>query len=141
MARGATDAALAAAEAFLDRTVTVPINVTASTGQWSYAPPALGIVNSTAAVTIKAAAGAGVRNVITSMQIAAGALGVDTEIVVRDGADGTVLWRRPVTTAGVSQTVTLPTPILGSENTLLEIATLTATVTGGVYINVQGYTQ
>lgn len=141
MARTVNDAALAAAEALLDGTVIIPVAPAASSGQWSYAPPALGIVNSTTAVTVKAAAGAGVRNVVTGIQITAGALGVATEVVIRDGAGGAVLWRGLVGTGGLSLAVALPTPILGSTNTLLEVVTLTATVTGGVYINVQGYTQ
>lgn len=109
--------------------------------QWNYAAAAGGISNTTTAVTIKAAAGAGVRNVISGLQISAGALGAGTEVAIRDGAGGTVLWRTMVTTSGVNAAFELPVPIIGSENTLLEVVTLTATITGGVYVNAQGFTR
>ena len=107
--------------------------------RWSYAAPANGIANTTTAVTIKTAAGAGLRNIITGMQISSGPLGAATEVVIRDGAGGTVLWRgwKPATAAVIS--INFQTPLRGSADTLLEVATLTATVTGGVYVNVQGY--
>lgn len=110
--------------------------------RWSYAAAAGGVSNTTTAVTIKAAAGAGVRNYITSVQLSADTLGAATEVVVRDGAGGTVLWRGRIGTAGVSgvQSVPLAVPIAGTANTLLEVSTLTATVSGGVYFNCQGYT-
>lgn len=109
--------------------------------QWGYAAASGGIVNTTTAVTIKAAAGAGVRNVITSLQLAAGALGAATEVAIRDGAGGAVLWRTFITSGGVDTEVVFPVPIIGSLNTLLEVVTLTATITGGVYVNAQGFTR
>lgn len=113
-----------------------------SSAFWNYAPPVGGIVNSTAGVTAKAAAGAGVRNYIKSLQLTADALGVATEFVIRDGAAGTVLARVKVNTGGLaaSGTTIFDPPLRGSANTLVEIATLTATVTGGVFVNLQGYT-
>jgi hypothetical protein len=109
---------------------------------WSYAAAASGIVNTTTAVTIKAAAGAGVRNYITSMQINSEALGAATELVVRDGAGGPVLWRVKISAAGLvgGIPIVISTPIVGSANTLLEVVTLTASVTGAVYFNAQGFT-
>lgn len=108
-------------------------------GDWTFASAASGIVNTTTAVTIKAAAGAGIRNYLTNMQIATDTLGAATELAIRDGAAGTVIWR------GKLQTTALPvmdieflTPLRSTANTLLEVVTLTA-VTGGVYINAQGY--
>lgn len=129
MVRSIGDAALAADEAYL----------ATHNSRWSYAAPASGLVNTTTAVTIKTAAGAGLRNIITGMQLSSGPLGAATEVVIRDGAGGTVLWRgwKPATAAVIS--INFATPIRGSANTLLEVATLTATVTGGVYVNVQGY--
>lgn len=108
---------------------------------WTYAAAANGITNTTTAVTVKATAGASVRNVITSIQVSAGTLGAATEVVIRDGAAGTVLWRIFVGTGGINANFTLPVPIFGTANTLLEVATLTATVTGGVYVNLQGFTR
>lgn len=109
---------------------------------WSYAPPVGGIANSTAGVTIKAAAGVGIRNYIKSLQLTADALGAATEFVIRDGAAGTVLARIKVNTGGLaaSGTTIFDPPLRGSANTLVEIATLTATVTGGVFADLQGYT-
>jgi predicted ATPase len=107
---------------------------------WNYAAAASGIVNTLTAVTIKAAAGAGIRNYLSSLQLASDALGGATEFVIRDGAGGTVLWRGKLqTTAMVQQTFNFDPPLRSTANTLLEVATLTA-VTGGVYVNAQGYT-
>lgn len=106
---------------------------------WTYAAASGGIVNTTTAVTIKAAAGAGVRNYLTSLTLATDALGGATEIVIRDGAAGTVIWRSRLQTAAlVSTTITFATPLFSTANTLLEVAAITA-VTGGIYVNAQGY--
>lgn len=107
---------------------------------WNYAAAASGIVASTAGVTVKTAAGAGVRNYLSSLQLACDTLGAATEFVVRDGASGTVLWRTKLQTAAMApQTYNFDPPLRGTANTLLEVATLTA-VTGGVYVNAQGFT-
>lgn len=113
---------------------------TADTTPWAYVPPVSGISNTTTAVTIAAAAGAGLRNYITDIQIAHGTLGAATEFAIRDGAGGAVLLRLLLNTGSNenSRVGPLKTPIFGSANTLLEIVTLTA-VTGNVYANVQGY--
>lgn len=109
---------------------------------WNYAAASGGITNTTTAVTVKAAAGASVRNYIDSMQCSSDALGAATELVLRDGASGTVIFRTKIGTAGIPSGVNLTfnPPLRGSANTLTEIVTLTATVTGSVYCNVQGYT-
>lgn len=106
---------------------------------WSYPAAAGGISNTTTAVTMVAAAGSGIRNYLTAIQISAGTLGAATEVAVRDGAAGTVIWRGFLSTAGGNQSVNLSSPIKSTANTLLEVVTLTATVTGSVYINAQGY--
>jgi hypothetical protein len=110
--------------------------------RWAYAAATGGIVNTTTAVTVKTAAGAGVRNFVTGLQISTDALGAATELVIRDGAGGAVLWRTKLGTAAINGPleVNFAVPLVGSANTLLEIVTLTATVTGGVYVSVQGYT-
>ena len=107
---------------------------------WNYAAATAGILNTTVAVTVKAAAGAGVRNAITSIQIMSEALTAATELAIRDGASGTVLWRIKISTSGLSMAVKLSTPVIGSANTLLEVVTLTASVAGAVYVNAQGFT-
>lgn len=121
-------------------TVTSTTSPTAPTSGWNYAAATGGITNTTTAVTIKTAAGAGLRNYITALSITAGTLGAGTEVAIRDGASGTVLFRIAFGTAGGQVNLAFPTPIKGTANTLLEVVTLTATVTGGVYVNAQGYT-
>lgn len=104
---------------------------------WSYAAAAGGLVNTTG-VTAKAAAGAGLRNYITAIQVINSHQTTGTEVVVRDGAAGTVLhrgWAAP--NAGYA--ATFPTPLRGTANTLIEIAEVTTTATAGVLVNLQGY--
>lgn len=107
---------------------------------WSYVAAAGGITNTTTAVTMVTAAGAGIRNYLTGLQLSNSTLGAATEIAVRDGAAGTVLWRGFANTAASDPTmITFPTPIKGTANTLMEFVTLTASVTGALYVNAQGY--
>lgn len=112
-----------------------------NSARWNYAAAASGIVNTTTAVTIKAAAGAGVRNCLTRLDLTAEALGAATEFVIRDGAAGTVIYRTKLGAAGIPQgrEITFPAAICGTANTLMEVATLTASVTGAVYVNANGY--
>jgi len=108
---------------------------------WNYAAAASGIVNTTTAVTLKAAAGASVRNYLKTLTIAHDTLGAATELAIRDGAAGTVLFRTKLQTALQSDVVlTFDPPLKGSANTLMEVVTLTASVTGGVYVNATGFT-
>lgn len=106
---------------------------------WAYAGATGGIVNTVTAVTIKSSAGAGFRNFVTGLTIATDTLGTATELAIRDGAAGTVLWRTKLGTTALPPTnITFPTPLVGSGATLLEIVTLTAS-TGGVFVNANGY--
>ncbi len=106
---------------------------------WSYAAAASGIVNTTTAVTVKAAV-AGQRNYVTSIQVSHATLGGATELCIRDGAGGTVLWRTDLkTTALPVVTLDFNVPLKGTAGNLLEVVTLTG-VTGGVYVNLQGFT-
>jgi hypothetical protein len=109
---------------------------------WNYAAASGGILNTTTAVTIKAAAGAGLRNYITALQIDAEALSNATEVAIRDGAGGTVLWRMKIGTAGLlaGRDIQFSTPLKGTADTLLEVVTLTASGAGAVYVNAQGFT-
>lgn len=108
--------------------------------EWSYAAANLGIVNTTTAVTIRAAAGAGLRNYITTLQINTEALGTATELAIRDGAAGTVIWRIKIPTSGIPyMMIKFDNPLKSTANTLLEVVTLTASTTGAVYVNAQGY--
>lgn len=120
----------------------VAVQPALSANFWGYAAASGGISNTTTAVTIKAAAGASVRNYLKSLQISSDALGTATEIAIRDGAGGTVLWREKIGTAGYvnGRTVNFDPPLKGTANTLLEVVTLTASGTGAVFVNAQGYT-
>lgn len=108
---------------------------------WSYAAAAGGITNTTTAVTIAPAAGSGKRNFLCTIVVADDALGAATELAVRDGAAGPVIWRAKLQTAATPPTELVIQPCLkGSVNTLMEVVTLTASVTGSVYVNASGYT-
>jgi len=109
--------------------------------EWSYVAASGGITNTTTAVGLAAGAGSGTRNYITSLQLASDVLGTATEFVIRDGVGGAVLWRAKIGTAGTVgiQDIRFHPPLRGSSNTLVEAACVTATGTGSIYINVQGY--
>lgn len=105
---------------------------------WRYAAATNGISNTTTAVTIKAACTD--RCYVSYIDLMCESLGAATEIAIRDGAGGTVLWKTKVGTAGQAL-ISLPQnpPIKGTSATLLEAVTLTASVTGACYINAGGY--
>ena len=106
---------------------------------WSYAAPAGGLV-STTAVTVKAAAGAGIRNYITHIDVVNSHATVSTELTINDGAAGTVLWRGWLQAAGGGYSINFDPPLRGTANTLLEIDEITATGTTGVLFNAVGFT-
>lgn len=105
---------------------------------WSYAAASGGITNTTD-VVIKAAAGASIRNYLTSISVTNASATISTEVVVKDGA--TVIWRGFVGTSALLNSavnVTFPTPLKSTANTALNVACIT---TGSaVYVNAQGYT-
>jgi len=109
--------------------------------EWVYAAASGGITNTTTAVTLVAAQAAGVRNYLTSLQLSSDALAAATEIAIRDGAGGTVLWRGKIGIAGIAgvSNIQFSDPLKSTAATLLEVVTLSASVTGGVYVNAQGY--
>ena len=109
--------------------------------EWSYVAASGGITNTTTAVDLAGGAGSGVRNYVTSLQLYSDTLGTATEIILRDGAGGSILWRSKIGTAGTVgiQNIRFHPPLRGSTNTLLQAACVTATDTGSIYLNVQGY--
>jgi len=109
--------------------------------EWSYVAASGGITNTTTAVSITGGAGSGVRNYITSLQVYSDTLDTATEVVIRDGVGGAALWRTKIGTAGTVgiQGIRFHPPLRGSTNTLLEAACVTATGTGSIYLNAQGY--
>lgn len=118
----------------LGKQLTLPYAIPAST--WSYAAASGGIVNTTG-VTAKTAGGAGIRNYITSIQVINGHASVDTDVQIRDGASGTVLWRGFAKSGGGGISCKCDPPLRGTANTLVEIAC--GTTGSAVYVNLQGY--
>jgi hypothetical protein len=116
------------------KVVTQPYAVRGET--WSYAAASGGITDATA-VTVKTAAGSGVRNCVTSIQVINGHASVSTETLILDGAAGTVIWRGFAQAAGGGVAAELPVPICGSANTLLEVDN--GTTGAAVYYNLQGF--
>lgn len=115
------------------------INPNSIATEWTYPAASGGINNSNTAVTIKAAPTAGVRNYISDIQIQTGALSTATELAIRDGSGGTVLWRTQLQTTAMPLTgFNFQTPLRGSLGNLLEVLTITAS-TGAVYFNAQGF--
>jgi len=106
--------------------------------EWRYAAASGGILNTTSAVTI-AVAVASVSIYVTSIQLRAQELGNATEISLRDGANA-VLWRSEIGTSGLPLThIKFENPIKLPVNSSLSFLTSTASGTGAVYINAQGY--
>lgn len=103
---------------------------------WSYAAASGGIVNTTG-VTIKAAGGAGVRLYLTDLHVINGHATVSTDVQIRDGASGTVLWRGFAQAVGGGISVHFATPLRGTANTLLEVAC--GTTGSAVYVNAGGF--
>lgn len=118
----------------LGKQLTLPYAMPGST--WSYAAASGGIVNTTG-VTAKLAAGAGVRNYITSIQVINGHASVDTDVQIRDGAAGTVLWRGFAKFGGGGISCKCDPPLRGTANTLVEVAC--GTTGAAVYVNLQGF--
>lgn len=100
---------------------------------WTFAVAAP--ITAVADTVMTAAAGTGIRNYMTGLQMI-NTNAVATEVVVKDGT--TVIWRGYLP-ASMSQVVYLefPTPIRTTANTALNFAAIT---TGAnIYVNAQGY--
>lgn len=104
---------------------------------WNYAAASGGITNTTG-VTAKAAAGAGIRNYVTRCQVVNGHASTATDVQIRDGASGTVLWRGWAESAGGGITAVFDPPLRGTANTLIEVAC--GTTGTATYFNLQGFT-
>lgn len=102
---------------------------------WSYAAASGGITNTTG-VTAKAAV-ASTRNYVTHAQIINGHATVDTDVQIRDGASGTVLWRGFAKAAGGGVSANFDPPLRGTANTLIEVAC--GTTGSATYFNLQGF--
>jgi len=102
---------------------------------WQFAAAAGGIINTTD-VVLRAAAAAGIRNYVTSIDVRNAHATVATEVVIKDGA--TVIWRQLLPAAMPAPVeITFPTPLRGTAATAMNVACLT---TGAqVYVNAQGF--
>lgn len=90
----------------------------------------------TADTAIKAAAGASVRNYITSLTVTNSHATVGTVVEVKDGS--TVIHRGYAAPAGGGYAVQFPTPLKGTANTAVNVANIT---TGSnTYVSMSGYT-
>lgn len=118
----------------LGKLVTIPYANPANT--WSYAAASGGITNTTG-VTAKTAGAAGVRNYITHVDVVNGHATVDTDVQIRDGAAGTVLWRGFAKAAGGGVSADFNPPLRGTAATLVEIAC--GTTGTATYFNLTGF--
>ena len=101
--------------------------------EWKYAAAGGGITNTTD-VVLQAAAGSGIKNYLTGLNIA-NANATATEVVVKDGS--TVIWRVYLAANAPIQSIKFVTPLQSSANAALNVACIT---TGSqTYINAQGY--
>lgn len=103
---------------------------------WSYAAVAGGITNTTE-VTIKAAAGAGIRNYVTHIDLSNESATTATEVVIKDGAGGTVMWRGYARTSGNSNDYFFDPPLRFTANTAVVVACVTTGT--ATLINAQGF--
>ena len=127
-------AAVRALATLLGKQVTYPLALPGNT--WSYAAASGGITNTTG-VTVKAAAGASTRNYIRSVSVINGHATVSTDVQIRDGASGTVLWRGFAQAAGGGCAQVFDPPLRGTANTLVEVAC--GTTGTATYVNLQGF--
>lgn len=104
-----------------------------TTNDWTFACTAAIAVTSD--VVVQAAAGAGVRNYVTAMQITNNSA-TATEIVLKDGS--TVIWRGYVGASMLTPVQFIfKTPLRTTANAALNFACIT--VGAGVYISAQGF--
>ena len=102
--------------------------------EWSFASPAGGVTNTTD-VVLAAAAGAGLRRYLTSLQLSNNSA-TATEVVVKDGA--TIIWRGHLPANAALNALDFENPIKSSANVALNFACLTSGA--AVYVNAQGFT-
>lgn len=104
---------------------------------WSYAAKPDGIIDD-AELSVKAAAGAGVRNYITWLTLH-NVSATGTEFVVLDGSAGAVLWRGyAVALATGASFVSFPSPLKTKANNAVYVQCITTGTQ--TYVNLGGYT-
>ena len=123
--------AVRAMATLLGKQVALPYAIPAST--WQYASVSGGITD-TADDVAKAAAGAGVRNYVTSCQVINAHATQGTEVVIKDGS--TVIWRGWAEPTGGGCAARFDPPLRGTANTAINVTNIT---TGATYFNLQGF--
>ncbi len=114
------------------------LGVNGARPSWYYAPPAGGIVD-TSADTVAPDPGADKRNFLRSVQVINQAAAVETEVVVRAGSGGTVIHRISAKETGGGYTAVFDPPLQGDPGQLLEVVALTDA--SETYFNAQGYVE
>lgn len=93
-------------------------------------------ITDTSAASVLAAAGAGLRNYITSLTVTNSHATVSTVVEIRDGTS-TVIHRAYAVAAGGGYTIWFPTPLRGTANTAVNAYCIT---TGSnVYVSASGF--
>lgn len=105
---------------------------------WSYA--GTGIASSTTAVDLKTAAGSGLSNVLTGLQVSWDTLGGDTLLLIQSATTPTVLFRI-LLKSGSTGNLSFPGLMLRSlANEALQVK-LGSSVSGSIYVNAQGHVE
>lgn len=105
-------------------------------GDWQFVGT---LANGSLTATVKAAGATGVKNYVTGCTVSSDTLGAASMVSLKDGSGGTAIWSaRLQTTATAPQTHTFPTPLQGTAETLLQLATTDPT-TGTIYVSCQGF--
>lgn len=106
---------------------------------WSYAV-ATGGIGTTVEQDIRTAAGAGLKNYMTTLCLSHTALASQTEFQVRMASSGTVIFRAVLHTAALPLTcTTFANPLSSSANNALKWQLTAAPATGTVYVSAAGF--
>lgn len=94
-------------------------------------------ITTTSSTSVIAAAGAGVRNYITSVLVTNSHATVGTLVTITDGSGGTTLYAGYAAPVGGGFSVTFPTPLRGGANTAVHA--VCGTTGSNVYVSASGY--
>lgn len=94
-------------------------------------------ITTTTSTQVIAAAGAGVRNYITTLLVTNSHADVGTLITITDGSGGAVLFAGYAAPVGGGFALTFPTPLRGSANTAIHA--VAGTTGANVYVSAAGY--
>lgn len=105
---------------------------------WSYTAASGGLVNTTG-LEAKGVPGVGFTLFVGSIDIVNSHPTIGTEIVLRDGPGGAVIFRTWAAPNGGGMSKIFDPCIKLTENTALELAEITSTPSTGVYVNLTGW--